>query len=184
MSRKPTLSEAKARMGLSGKQLAKELGIHSGTFSKIENGYRPLKPEHRTKLVELLGTFTDPPRKSENLQREVNRQRQNVREAAIAQRTVEQEIELLSDEAIVRVGQEYVELDKFYPQVPTNAELAARNTPLREAVRNWLSRHVPGGLPGGHSAGWLDWATDNFLADPEIAPHLMEKPLTNAELWR
>lgn len=54
--------------------------------------------------------------------------------------------------------------------VPTNEELEA-NAPdtLREAVRGWLRRHVSPPYKQAVSWDeWLDWAADNFLADPEI----------------
>lgn len=66
-------------------------------------------------------------------------------------------------------------------RVPTNAELAERvkDKELVELVREWLRRHVVRGQleqddpDAANSWGrWLDWAANNFVADPEIAASL------------
>lgn len=67
-------------------------------------------------------------------------------------------------------------------RVPTNAELAerAKDQELVALVRGWLSRHVrpPDDVSPEDDIkrlgveAWLDWAAQNFIADPEIAASL------------
>jgi hypothetical protein len=56
--------------------------------------------------------------------------------------------------------------------VPTNAELAdrAKARTAHEIIRGWLERHRPFD-EGEAYQRWLDWAADNFLADPEITAY-------------
>jgi hypothetical protein len=68
-------------------------------------------------------------------------------------------------------------------RVPTNAELAkrAKDKELVTIVRDWLRRHVrpPADISPEDDIiqrlgveVWLDWAANNFVADPEIAASL------------
>jgi hypothetical protein len=60
--------------------------------------------------------------------------------------------------------------------VPTNADLAvhAEEGTAYDVVRAWLERHVPDRFDNSREDKrvWLDWAAQNFLADPEIRQHL------------
>jgi hypothetical protein len=44
-----------------------------------------------------------------------------------------------------------------------------------DVVRAWLERHVPDRFDNSREDKrvWLDWAAQNFLADPEIRQHLV-----------
>lgn len=55
--------------------------------------------------------------------------------------------------------------------VPTNAELheQAKGQDPYTVIRNWLDRHVdPPNAWTPSRDYWLDWATSNLLADPEV----------------
>lgn len=74
--------------------------------------------------------------------------------------------------------------------VPTNDELAerAKDSDARTVVWNWLRRHVRPPHSGMDYTEWLDWAAENFLADPEVRAHLVpvadrEDPIPRIVNW-